>query len=93
MVTKDTLVQEMTCRMGYLKTRVKEIIDSMVEIMKSTLESGEDILISSFGKFYLRNKHARMGRNPATGKDIILPARRIVKFSASRNLRDALNGE
>jgi nucleoid DNA-binding protein len=48
MVTKDTLVQEMTCRMGYPKTRVKEIIDSMVEIMKSTLESGEDILISSF---------------------------------------------
>jgi integration host factor subunit alpha len=93
MVTKDTLVQEMTCRMGYPKTRVKEIIDSMVEIMKSTLESGEDILISSFGKFYLRNKHARMGRNPATGKDIILPARRIVKFSASRNLRDALKGE
>jgi integration host factor subunit alpha len=93
MITKDTLVQELSYRMGYPKTRAKEIIDSAVEIMKSSLESGEDVLISGFGKFYLRDKNARKGRNPRTGEDIILPARRIVKFSASGNLRDAMNGE
>jgi len=92
MVKKDTLVQEMRDRMGYPKTRANEIIDSMVEIMKSTLESGEDILISGFGKFYLRDKRARRGRNPATGDEMMLPARRLVMFRASRTLRDAMNG-
>ncbi len=93
MVTKDTLVQEIHDRMGYPKTRSKELIDSMVELMKSTLESGEDILISGFGKFYLYDKRARRGRNPKTGEDMMLPARRIVVFSATGKLREAVNRE
>jgi integration host factor subunit alpha len=93
MVKKDTLAQEMCDRMGYPKTRAVEIIDSMIEIMKSTLESGEDVLISGFGKFYLRDKRTRRGRNPATGDEMMLPARRLVMFRASRTLRDAMNGE
>jgi integration host factor subunit alpha len=91
MVRKETLAQDMCDRLGYSKVRAKEIIDSMFEIMKSTLENGDDILISGFGKFYLRNKRARRSRNPATGEDMMLPARKVVVFTASRNLRDVVN--
>jgi integration host factor subunit alpha len=68
-------------------------IDSLLEIIKHTLESGENILISGFGKFILRKKNSRRGRNPETGKDLILDARRIVTFKCSKNLREKINVE
>ena len=62
-----------------------------MEIIKKTLESGEDVLISGFGKFEVREKDERKGRNPATGDDLTLRARRVIKFRCSGALRKKLN--
>jgi len=60
--------------------------------MKSTLASGEDVLISGFGKFCVKEKAERKGRNPATGEDMMLAPRRVVAFKCSGKLRDKING-
>ncbi len=73
------------------KGQVFEVVETLIEIIKKTLESGEEVLISGFGKFYVRDKSERRGRNPATGEDMILKARRVVTFNASKNLRDLVN--
>ncbi len=73
------------------KKRSREIVDSLFEIVKGTLTRGEDVLISGFGKFQVKFKWARSGRNPQTGERIILRSRRVVKFYASPKLRDRLN--
>lgn len=73
------------------KKRSREIVDSMFEIIKDTLTRGEDVLISGFGKFQVKFKWARSGRNPQTGERIILRSRRVVKFYSSPKLRDRLN--
>ena len=69
------------------------MIETLLEIIKSTLESGEDVLISRFGKFCVKEKRERRGRNPATGKDMMLEPRRVVTFRCSRQLRDMINGD
>ena len=61
-------------------------------MIKSALESGEDVLIGGFGKFEVRDKAARTGRNPQTGEELVLDARRIVTFKPSGKLREKLNG-
>ena len=68
-------------------------VEALLEIIKNTLESGENLLISGFGKFIVKEKTSRRGRNPATGKDLFLDARRIVTFKCSKNLREKLNVE
>jgi integration host factor subunit alpha len=65
----------------------------LLEIIKSTLESGEDVLISGFGKFEVKEKNARRGRNPQTGSDLMLGARRVVIFKCSGVLREKMNGK
>ena len=69
-----------------------DIVETLIEIIKRTLESGEEVLISGFGKFQIKQKRARRGRNPATDEDMILPARRVVTFKCSGKLRDKVNG-
>ena len=69
-----------------------ETVETFLEIIKSTLESGEDVLISGFGKFCVNEKIERKGRNPATGSDMQLPARKVVTFKCSGKLRDMVNG-
>ena len=66
--------------------------NSMLETIKKTLENGEDVLISGFGKFLVKEKNERRGRNPATGNNLILDARRLVTFKCSGNLREKING-
>jgi integration host factor subunit alpha len=66
-------------------------VEELLEIMKSTLASGQDIMISGFGKFQVNEKAARKGRNPATGQDLILDKRRIVTFKCAGTLRDKIN--
>ena len=66
-------------------------VESLLEIIKHTLESGENLLISGFGKFIVKEKKSRRGRNPATGNDLSLDARRIVTFKCSKNLREKMN--
>jgi integration host factor subunit alpha len=69
------------------------VIESFLETIKETLESGEDVMISGFGKFSVQNKAERRGRNPKTGEDIMIEPRRVVTFSCSRNLKDRMNNE
>ena len=73
------------------KKRATELMDSLLQIIKSNLEQGEKVLISGFGKFQIKFKWARKGRNPQTGDPIILKSRRIVTFHCAKKLRDKIN--
>ncbi len=74
------------------KAQAFDVVETLTEIIKRTLENGEEVMISRFGKFSVKDKSERRGRNPATGEEMILKARRIVTFTASQNLRDLING-
>jgi integration host factor subunit alpha len=92
-LTKNAAVENVQSELKFLKNESIEAVESLLEIIKSTLESGEDVLISGFGKFCVKDKNERKGRNPATGETAILPARRVVTFKWSKKLRDKINGE
>jgi len=92
-LTKAALIEKIAESNGFPKNRATETVESILEIIKSTLESGEDVLISGFGKFCVNEKSERRGRNPATGSDLMLPARKVVTFKCSGKLRDKINGE
>jgi len=90
-LTKSHIFGSIYNNCGLSKSKSIQAIETMLEIMKSTLESGQDILISGFGKFEVRDKNQRKGRNPATGNDLVLDARRVVTFKCSGVLRERLN--
>ena len=92
-LTKKDIVEQVQKHLGFQKNMSVELTETLMEIVKSTLESGEDVLISGFGKFCVQHKRKRKGRNPATGSDMMLPARRIVTFKWSGKLRDKVNGK
>lgn len=91
-LTKKSIIDHIQNELGFQKNKSVEITETLLEIIKSTLESGDDVLISGFGKFCVKEKAERKGRNPATGEDAILPARRVVTFKCSGKLRDMING-
>ena len=78
---------------GFTKRKSTEMVDTILDIVKSTLENGEDVLISGFGKFCVKDKRERRGRNPQTGQDLLLGERRVVIFRCSGVLRDKINGK
>jgi integration host factor subunit alpha len=78
--------------LGFTKKKSVEVIESLLEIIKRTLESSEDVLISGFGKFCVKDKARRRGRNPATGEDLMLKSRRVVTFKCSGKLRNKIDG-
>ena len=90
-LTKSDIVARVH-ELGFTKKKSVDIIESLLEIMKSTLENGDDILISGFGKFCVKEKNKRRGRNPATGSDLILRERKVVTFKCSGKLRNKING-
>jgi integration host factor subunit alpha len=90
-LTKSDIVARVH-ELGFTKKKSVSIIESLLEIMKSTLENGDDILISGFGKFCVKEKNKRRGRNPATGSDLILRERKVVTFKCSGKLRHKING-
>jgi integration host factor subunit alpha len=73
------------------RKRSQELVNGLFEIIKETLENGENVLIAGFGKFQVRFKWARKGRNPQTGEQIILKSRRIVSFRCSPKLKEKIN--
>ena len=91
-LTKHDLVEKIQLELGFLRNQSIDIAESLIVLIKNTLESGEDVLVSGFGKFCVKKKKERKGRNPATGEDAILPARRVVTFKCSGKLRDKVNG-
>ena len=90
-LTKKDIVEQVYNELGFLKIQSVEIVESLLETIKATLETGEDVLVSGFGKFSVRDKHERKGRNPATGDDMMLKPRRIVTFKCSGKLREKIN--
>jgi len=91
-LSKDDVVKALAKENGYQLNHTVELIETLFELIKSTLASGEDVLVSGFGKFCVKKKRKRHGRNPATGEDMMLEARRVVTFRCSRQLRDKING-
>jgi integration host factor subunit alpha len=90
-LTKERIIGSIYNHCGYSKDKSIKVVESLVKILKSTLESGEDVLISRFGKFCVKEKNERTGRNPQTGDDLILRSRRVVTFQCSPVLRDKIN--
>ena len=90
--TKTDLIQAIQQETGFSLKRAREAVESILSIIKETLESGEDVLISGFGKFCVKEKSERRGRNPATGDEMLLRPRKVVTFRCSGKLRDKING-
>jgi integration host factor subunit alpha len=91
-LTKADLVENVA-REGFTKKDSAKIVETLLELIKSTLKAGDEILISGFGKFCVKEKKQRRGRNPATGEDLILDARRVITFKCSPVLTDKINGK
>lgn len=89
-LTKNGIVDRVQ-EMGLTRKSAVTVIESLLEIIKKTLATGDDVLISGFGKFTVKHKHSRMGRNPATGDDLMLKKRKVVTFKCSGILRDRIN--
>ena len=90
-LTKAKIIDAVTESNGYTRKKSIETVETVLELIKRFLESGEDVLISGFGKFSVKQKTKRKGRNPATGEDMILEPRRVVTFKSSGKLREKLN--
>jgi len=90
-LTKARIVEAVVETNGYTQKKAFETVEIMLELIKRSLESGEDVLISGFGKFCVKKKRERRGRNPAIGKDMMLAPRKVVTFQCSGILREKLN--
>jgi integration host factor subunit alpha len=90
-LTKADIITEVMNENGYSRPQATETVETLLELIKKTLGSGEDVLISGFGKFCVKQKAERRGRNPATGGDMMLKARKVVTFTCSGILRDKIN--
>ena len=89
--TKAQMVESVQNQTGLPRNRSSEIVETLLGIIKTSLASGEDVLVSGFGRFCVNEKKKRRGRNPATGKDMMLEARKVVTFKCSGKLRDEIN--
>jgi len=89
-LTKNDIVARIH-ELGFTKKKSVDTVESLLELIKNTLEKGEDVLISGFGKFCVKNKKERRGRNPDTGSDLTLRGRKVVTFKCSGKLREKIN--
>ena len=90
-LTKTDIIEAIRNENGYSLKKSTELTEIILETIKRSLESGEDVMVSGFGKFQVKNKRARRGRNPSTGEALILSPRRVVTFKWSGKLRDRIN--
>ena len=91
-LTKADIAQKVANDCGFIRGEAAEVVEKVLEIIKDRLIDGEDVLISGFGKWTVKSKYARRGRNPQTGEELILDARRVVTWKYSPVLRKAVNG-
>ena len=91
-LTKAQIIEEVRIRNGFTKKISTETVETLLEFIKKTLEPGEDVLITGFGKFSVKHKTERRGRNPATGEDLMIAPRKVVTFKCSGKLRDKISG-
>jgi len=91
-MTKADIVENVSRTCGLAKKESYDLVESVFSIVKATLETGQEVKISGFGKFEVKQKNARRGRNPQTGESIILDPRKVLTFKPSNLLRAAING-
>ena len=93
-VTKADLINKVYATNPNLtKVKASDAVETVLQLIKNSLENGNDVLLSGFGKFYVKDKSARRGRNPITGDVLMLDARRVVTFKPSGKLREKVNGK
>jgi integration host factor subunit alpha len=92
-LTKIDLARSIHRKTGFSIRKSIETVETMLELIKSSLENGDDVLISGFGKFCVKEKNARKGRNPATGDGMMIRPRKVVTFKCSGMLKGRLNGK
>ena len=92
-LTKSQIVEKIRTSTELPRNKSSDTVETLLEIIKRTLESGEDVLVSGFGKFRVKKKSERKGRNPATGDDMMLAPRSVVVFRCSGKLRKKVNGK
>ncbi|MBN1847287.1 MAG: integration host factor subunit alpha [Deltaproteobacteria bacterium] len=90
-LTKEKIIDDIYNHVGLSKTKSRSVVENFFEIMKNQLSNGEDLLISGFGKFLVKGKNERRGRNPQTTQDLLLRARKVVVFKTSGALRKKIN--
>ena len=90
-LTKARIVQAVIETNGYTSKKAYETVEIILELIKRSLENGKDVLISGFGKLCVQKKSQRKGRNPATGKDMMMAPRKRVTFRCSKKLREKIN--
>ncbi|MFO7684884.1 MAG: integration host factor subunit alpha [Desulfobacterales bacterium] len=91
-LTKNDIVERFQAELDLPKSKAVEITECLLEQIKASLETGDDVLVSGFDKPCVKKKNARKGRNPATGEDVVLSPRRVVAFRCSGKLRRKVNG-
>ncbi len=91
-LTKIQIIEAIQNKNGFTKKQAEESVEILLELIKKALENGEDVLLSGFGKFCVRSKAECRGRNPSTGEDMMLDARKVITFKCSGQLRDRING-
>lgn len=90
-LTKAKIADAVALSLGCDRSQSGQIVECLLDIIKDTLAAGEDLLLSGFGKFEVKKKRPRAGRNPATGEQMILPGRQVVVFKCSKKLRDRVD--
>jgi integration host factor subunit alpha len=90
-LTKADLAQKVADDCGFMKGEAQEIVEKLLDIVKGRLITGDDVMVSGFGKWSVRGKRARRGRNPQTGKELVLDARRVVTWKYSPGLKKGCN--
>jgi len=92
-ITKADLVEMLHDRIGFSKKEARELVETSLDEIRAALSEGEEVKLSGFGKFELREKPPRPGRNPKTGEEVTITARRVVNFRPSQVLKGRVNGE
>ncbi len=90
-LTKFDIVERVAQICGYSKLEAAELVETVFKSIKDSLSNGEDVKISGFGNFVLRDKRSRMGRNPQSGRSMEISARRVMTFKVSQVLKEAIN--
>lgn len=92
-MTKADIVEKIYEKVGFSKKESAELVETVFDLIKSTLEDGDKIKIAGFGNFVVKEKSDRRGRNPQTGEEITIVARKILTFKPSQVLKSAINSQ
>lgn len=91
-MTKIDIINLVSDDTGLSKVKAEEAVETIIQTIKESLQNGESVILRRFGSFQVREKNARVGRNPKTGQEAPISARRVVRFKAGKHFKDAVNG-